>query len=129
MFAKRVRHRHRAGHVHVGGDDRKALPLRTCVEKAEGAADVDGAARIEGRALRPDENVLEIELDVGFDAHDGSKVGGESRRRLSVIDLSQSAAEANWREPGSTNDGSLFSTPTRCRAPASCGGCWRKSAS
>src|ERR1700693_3461505 len=104
MFAKRVRHRHRAGHVHVGCDDREPFPLRARVEKAEGAADVDGAARIEGRTLRPDENVLEIELDVGFDAHDGSKVGGESRRRLSVIDLSQPTAEANWREQGSKND-------------------------
>src|SRR5579864_8445592 len=102
MFTKRAGHRHGSGHVHVGGDDRKPLPLRARVQKAERAADVDSAARIEGRAFRPDENVLEIELDVGFDAHEASRIGEENRRRPSVIDLSQSAAEANWREPGST---------------------------
>ena len=70
VLAERMRHRHRARHVHVGGDQRKALPLRAGVQEPEGAVDVDGAAGVEGRPLGANEDVLEIELDVGFDAHD-----------------------------------------------------------
>ena len=92
MLAKRARHRHGSGHVHVGGDERKAFPFRAGVQEPEGAVDVDGAARVERRTLGADEDVLEIELDVGFDAHGLSGVYGEMRRRLLVIDLSQTAA-------------------------------------
>ena len=92
MLAKRARHRHGPGHVHVGGDERKALPFRAGVQEAEGAVDVDGAARIERRTLGPDEDVLEIELDVGFDAHGLSGVYGETGVACFVIDLSQTAA-------------------------------------
>ena len=70
VFTERARHRHRPGHVHVGGDKRKALPIRAGMEEAERAIDVDGAARIERRTLGANEDVLEIELDVGFDAHE-----------------------------------------------------------
>jgi hypothetical protein len=70
MLAERMRHRHGPRPVHVGGDKRKAPPFRACVQEAEGAVDVDGAAGIEGRTLGANEDVLEIELDVGFDAHD-----------------------------------------------------------
>ena len=40
------------------------------MQEAEGAVDVDGAAGVERRAFGANEDVLEIELDVGFDAHD-----------------------------------------------------------
>jgi hypothetical protein len=40
------------------------------MKEAERAIDVDGAAGVERRTLGPNEDVLEIELDVGFDAHD-----------------------------------------------------------
>ncbi len=70
VLAERLRHRHRPRHVHVGGDQRKALPLRAGVQEPEGAVDVDRAAGVEGRPLGANEDVLEIELDVGFDAHD-----------------------------------------------------------
>jgi hypothetical protein len=69
-----MRHRHRPRHVHVGADERKALPFGAGVQKPEDAIDIDGAAGVERRPLGPDENVLEIELDVGFDAHDLSSV-------------------------------------------------------
>ena len=99
VLAERPRHRHRAGDVHVGGDQRKALPFRAGVEEAERAVDVDGAARIERRTLGADEHVLEIELDVGFDAHGLSSVWreNEAAARL-IIDLSQRGAQTNpWR--------------------------------
>ena len=70
VLAERMRHRHGPRHVHVGGDERKALPFRAGVQEAEGAVDVDGAAGVERRTLGANEDVLEIELDVGFDAHD-----------------------------------------------------------
>src|ERR1700733_8585205 len=72
VLAQRTRHRHGSRHVHVGGDQRKALPFRAGVQEAEGAVDIDGAAGVEGRPLGANEDVLEIELDVGFDAHDVS---------------------------------------------------------
>ena len=70
MLAERMRHRHGARDVHVGGDERKALPFRAGMEETEGAVDIDGAAGVERRTLGANEDVLEIELDVGFDAHD-----------------------------------------------------------
>ena len=80
MLAERVRHRHGAGHVHVGGDERKALPFRAGVEETERATDVDGAARVQRRTLGANEDVLEIELDVGFDTHGLSSVWRENGR-------------------------------------------------
>ena len=71
VAAERARHRERAGHVHVGGDQRKALPLGAGVVEAERALDVDLVARIERRTLRADQHVLEVEFRVGFDAHFG----------------------------------------------------------
>ena len=94
MFTERPGHLHRPGHVHVGGDERKTLPLRSRVDEPERPADVDGGAGVEGGALGPDQNVLEIQLDVGFDAHGRSKCRGEGGRRLFVIDLSQTPGEA-----------------------------------
>ncbi len=87
MFSKRAGHRRGPGHVHVGGDEGKTFPLPPRVEEPERPVDVDGAAGREGRALGPDKNVLEIELDVGFDTHERSRVD-DGGRRLFVIDIS-----------------------------------------
>ena len=79
-LAQRARHRHRAGDVHIGGDERKAPPFAAGVEEAERAVDVDLVARVEGRALGPDQNVLEVELDVAFDAHGIVRNGARTPR-------------------------------------------------
>src|SRR5437763_14398654 len=75
VAAERPRHRHRAGDVHIGGDQRKAAPVRLGVQEAEGAVDVDGVARIERRTLWPDQHVLEVELYVSLDTHGSSNAG------------------------------------------------------
>ena len=81
MAAERARHGERAGHVHIGRDQREAGPVGAGVEEAERPLDVDLVARIERRALRTDQHVLEIEFDVGFDAHGKSGELGKRARR------------------------------------------------
>ena len=66
---ERAGHAHRPRHIHIGGDQRKAGPEPARVNEAERAQDVDVVARIERRALGADQHVIEVELDVGLDAH------------------------------------------------------------
>src|SRR5271169_313885 len=81
MASQDPRHSHRAGHVHVRGDQRKTLPFRACVIEAEAPGDIDLIAGIQRRALGPDEHVLEVELHVIFDAHgDVLRSWGAGRR-------------------------------------------------
>ena len=85
--AERARHRQRAGDVHIGRDQRKARPFRAGMQEAEGAMDVDLVARIERRALGTNEHVLEIQLDVVFDAHGQIQLAGQGADRAIRLPL------------------------------------------
>ncbi len=72
---ERARHLHRAGRVHVGGDDRHAVVVDLRVAEAELARDVDVRARGQRAPLGADQHVLEVQPDFVLDAHRGSLPG------------------------------------------------------
>lgn len=69
MDGQRPRHGKRPGGVHVGGDDGDAVILAPRVKKNEIARNIDLRARGQRRTFRADENILEIEFQILFDAH------------------------------------------------------------
>jgi hypothetical protein len=73
---ERARHFERADRIHVRRDHRDAAKAPAGVLEDEFARDVDFRARGQGRALRADQDVPEVELDVAVDVH------GESGWRI-----------------------------------------------
>ncbi len=78
---ERAGHLERADRVHVGGDDRRAVVLDAGVPEAELARDVDVRARGERAPLGTDQHVLEVELDLGLDAHRALPFIARQKRR------------------------------------------------